>query len=77
MKDYQFEFKDLDTNDKLGALVYLLIDKHVITAEDMAHALEKRLKEKNDLLKDELEKNPSYKLFFDLGGFNKKGDTNE
>lgn len=77
MKDYHYELSDLEANDRVGALVLLLINKYMITQDEFTEALEAILEIKNDALAKELEANPGMKLFFDLGGLNKKGEKDE
>lgn len=76
MKDYKYELTDLDINDKVAALVLLLLDKHIISTQDVEAAFEARLKLKNEQLENYLKENPAMTLLFDMGGLNKKGESN-
>jgi hypothetical protein len=81
MKDYKYELTDLDTNDKVAALVLLLLDKHIISTQDVTEAFEARLKLKNEHLEKYLKENPAMTMVLDMlpqGGmkdFKIKGET--
>lgn len=77
MKDYHYELSDLEANDRVAALVLLLINKYAITQDEFKESLEAVLEVKNNALAKELEANPGMKLFFGLGGLNKKGEKDE
>jgi CTP synthase (UTP-ammonia lyase) len=83
MKDRKYELTDLDTNDKVAALVQVLLDKHIISTQDLEKAFEARLKLKNEALEKYLEENPAMNMVFDMlpqGGmkdFKIKGDQDE
>lgn len=60
-----YDIKNLPERDLIAVLFKLLVEKEVIRDDELEDAINKHIDKKNELLKEELDKNPVMKMMFD------------
>jgi TPP-dependent pyruvate/acetoin dehydrogenase alpha subunit len=66
MEKFKFTKEHLDGNDRVAALMMLLLQKGIVTEEELEGAMEAVVEIKNQKLEEEREKYPGMSMMFDL-----------